>query len=253
MAKNGDQHNWLLFGDFNMVLNSSEKEGGNSIDLNITSLFQNTINNWNLIDLGYYGQKYTWSNKKTTNSHIKERLDRFFVSSGWINKFPFYKNTHLTRFKSDHNPLLLEFFENTECREISKRRHTIRRFENLCLQDMECYHIVKTTWNNTSADSNSKLQEVLNNLYQWRKEKYGNLPKNIIQKKESLKQLQQGTPSKEDITRSNILEKELDDLLNREETWWAQRAKAHWLKHGDRNTRFFHIKANQKKKRNTIT
>lgn len=37
-----------------------------------------------------------------------------------------------------------------------------------------------------------------------------------------------------------------------EEVWWAQRAKMQWLKHGDSNTKFFHFKANQRKKKNTI-
>lgn len=33
---------------------------------------------------------------------------------------------------------------------------------------------------------------------------------------------------------------------------WKQRAKVHWLQHGDRNTRFFHLSASQRQKRNRI-
>jgi hypothetical protein len=39
------------------------------------------------------------------------------------------------------------------------------------------------------------------------------------------------------------LESNLDNLLNQEETWWAQRAKANWLQQGDKNSKFFHLKA----------
>ncbi|XP_057453198.1 uncharacterized protein LOC130745070 [Lotus japonicus] len=46
--------------------------------------------------------------------------------------------------------------------------------------------------------------------------------------------------------------KELDSLLEQEEVWWGQRSRASWLKHGDRNSRFFHQKASQGKKRNMI-
>jgi hypothetical protein len=32
----------------------------------------------------------------------------------------------------------------------------------------------------------------------------------------------------------------IDLLLEQEETQWMQRSRANWLKHGDRNTNFFH-------------
>jgi hypothetical protein len=47
-------------------------------------------------------------------------------------------------------------------------------------------------------------------------------------------------------------EKELDDLLQCEEVWWSQRSRAMWLKHGDKNTSYFHQKENQRKRKNKI-
>jgi hypothetical protein len=47
-------------------------------------------------------------------------------------------------------------------------------------------------------------------------------------------------------------EKELDELLRYEEIWWSQRSRALWLKHGDKNTSYFHQKANQRRRRNSI-
>ena len=49
-----------------------------------------------------------------------------------------------------------------------------------------------------------------------------------------------------------VLSKKMDDLLQKQEIYWAQRSRLNWLKHGDRNTKFFHARASQRKRRNHI-
>lgn len=61
-----------------------------------------------LLNLGFSGQKYTWSNKRGIHHRIWKRLDRALVNDSWLEKMPQTTITHLSSIGSDHCPLLLE-------------------------------------------------------------------------------------------------------------------------------------------------
>ena len=50
-----------------------------------------------------------------------------------------------------------------------------------------------------------------------------------------------------------LLEDEINQLLDKEAKMWRQWSKVAWLRDEDRNTRFFHCKATQCRRRNFIT
>lgn len=49
------------------------------------------------------------------------------------------------------------------------------------------------------------------------------------------------------------LRRELDEILDREETLWYQKSRVDWLKNGDRNTTFFHLSTVVRQWRNKVT
>lgn len=106
---------WLMSGDFNKILTASEKLGGNNANLTRIALFRDCLNTCNMIDLGYRGNKFTWSNKRYRNrsSLILERLDSCLTNNSWINHYPDATVTHLRRTKSDHCPLILSLNNKT--------------------------------------------------------------------------------------------------------------------------------------------
>ncbi|XP_075111382.1 uncharacterized protein LOC142181766 [Nicotiana tabacum] len=61
-----------------------------------------------LVDLGYYGHKYIWSNGRGPNSIVCNRLDRGLVNGQGLTVFPATTVSHLVSAGSDHNPLLME-------------------------------------------------------------------------------------------------------------------------------------------------
>lgn len=74
---------WCCIGDFNEIRSNSEKEGGRVRSLRSFDDFENFIDEANLIDLGYKGPKFTWSNRQMDGDHIKERLDRALGNLTW--------------------------------------------------------------------------------------------------------------------------------------------------------------------------
>ena len=50
----------------------------------------------------------------------------------------------------------------------------------------------------------------------------------------------------------HLIKSKLRELLVKEEELWQQCSKLHWLQNGDQNTRYFHGKASQRFRRNSI-
>jgi hypothetical protein len=61
-----------------------------------------------MIDLGIFGNPFTWSNKRQGHHLIKERLDREIANSHRIHLFPHFSIQHLLAHSSDHNPIMLD-------------------------------------------------------------------------------------------------------------------------------------------------
>ena len=69
----------------------------------------------------------------------------------------------------------------------------------------------------------------------------------IVAKTRELEELQQGESDSKKRAEAS-LQVEINDLLEQEELKWKQCAKEDWLRNGDRNTRYYHACASQKKR-----
>ena len=67
-----------------------------------------------------------------------------------------------------------------------------------------------------------------------------------------VEELSMAEQTEENRTEFLAASKKLDDILLKQEIYWAQRSQIAWLKHGDKNTKFFHSKASQRQRRNMI-
>ena len=78
------------------------------------------------------------------------------------------------------------------------------------------------------------------------------MPKQIQKKRRALNDLVLTDRDGNLGSEINKLRKEINVLLNSEEIMWHQRAKVYWMNSRDHNTKYFHSKASNRRKKNTI-
>lgn len=63
-------HPRCCFGDFNEIMHLHEK------NIHLVAEFREAVHECNLMDMGYKGYPFTWSNRRYRTQFIEERLDR---------------------------------------------------------------------------------------------------------------------------------------------------------------------------------
>lgn len=149
------------------------KSWGNSINKSRAKCFWNCLQGCRLVDLGFKGPKYTWTNKRHRfrTQLIFERLDSFVANDSWIKKFPNSLFTHLPYTKSDHCPLLISLYSRTN--------HTSPKPFRIEL--MWCRHPTFVDLVHSSFPPDSTLLRSVNAFQtqatNWNKEVFGNIVK----------------------------------------------------------------------------
>ena len=82
LTKVADLHNmpWIMASDFNEPLIEEDKYGGRGVHVNCSPAFKDCLDYCNMVDMGFSGPRYTWTNKRELNNLILERIDRFFMN-----------------------------------------------------------------------------------------------------------------------------------------------------------------------------
>ncbi|KAI0510952.1 hypothetical protein KFK09_011565 [Dendrobium nobile] len=141
----------VVGGDFNCILAPGEKKGGRPFFYSqAVSEMGDFMAANDLIDPGFTGPAYTWSNNKDARSRIYCRLDRFLVSSALLDMFQGLKVFHLTRIASDHCPILCSVQED------GNRKHSQWiKFEDVWATFPKAWQIVSEKWkvNDTGSEA----------------------------------------------------------------------------------------------------
>jgi hypothetical protein len=245
----------MCIGDFNEVLHQHEHFGVAERSLAQIAGFREAVDVCELADLGFEGHEWTFEKRVAGGSVCRCRLDRALATADWSSRFPLASVRHLNGASSDHSPLLLRWRENTR-----QRRNTddkIFRYEIMWESHDQFKPFIGDTWAaqgqaTTMGELKQKLASVSSSLDVWSKNTFGNVQREIKQLNNRLDVLRADPmriqPSYEEVK----VTQRLVELFHREEVMWRQRSRVQWLAEGDRNTRFFHLRASKRKKKNRI-
>ena len=160
-------------------------------------------------------------------NRIYLRLDRAFANSEWTEKFGGMKAHHLVDSTSDHSALLISN-STTQHQSRAKRFH----FKAMWTKNAECKTIIESSWGvnidlSTPEGIMSNRNDCAVELMRWGSNVFSQIPKNIKEKRNTPSSLTLQDKDGSLSTEINGLRWEINDLLDDEEIYWGQRAKAH--------------------------
>ncbi|KAG5606153.1 hypothetical protein H5410_027645 [Solanum commersonii] len=194
------------------------------------------------MDLGFSGQKFTWSNNKGIQQRVWKRLDRALVSDAWLEKMPQTTITHLPSVQSDHCPLLMEM----SAREDDHIRYF--KFLNRWTDQPNFLDIVRACWERTVEGNNmwkfhQKLKRLSNTLSTWSRKKFGDIFTRVKEYEEKAKTVGEQLIQDHSETNRTILHEinaKYIRFLKIEDSILKQKTQLQWFKEGDCNTKYFH-------------
>ena len=73
LIKTAELHDmpWVLASDFNEPLTEEDKFGGRVVSVNRLLLFKDCLDKCNMIDIGFSGPRFTWTNKREFQALIQ--------------------------------------------------------------------------------------------------------------------------------------------------------------------------------------
>ncbi|XP_071929043.1 uncharacterized protein [Coffea arabica] len=245
---------WCIGGDFNVILAPHEKRGGRPFAIAEGMEFMSFMEDARVFDVGFSGASFTWSNNRRGRARVSKRLDRFLVNGACLDLSNAISVLHLARHPSDHAPLKISFKERSD--------HTPRpfRFLNVWTTKSELLEVIRYAWNQDVSGSplrvlSSKLLATRRVIQTWNKQHFGNVFDAVRSAEMGVQRAEEAMDqyaSEECQVELSKAQAELRHALSIEEQFWSQKARVKWLKHGDRNSRYFHAVVRQRRAQGMI-
>lgn len=167
---------WLSVGDYNEIMDLTEKWGNAGRREGQMEKFHDTLEECQLSDLGFIGPKFTWSNTKEDGGFTKERLDCAIANHEWYGMFQEVDVHILAARSSNHVPIMVSFDRFSDERRTPKYGFN---FEAKWLEDEEYHQLLREARQNGGMRG-TRVEGVANKLIycrgllsNWSRRKYG--------------------------------------------------------------------------------
>jgi hypothetical protein len=208
---------WLMMGDFNEAMWQEEHFSLTRRSERLMLDFREILSHCDLHDIGFTGSPWTFDNKQKGARNVKVRLDRAVASPAWSAMFPEHRLRHIQSTRSDHCPILLTA-ENATNYRVDR---PIRRYEVVWEREPPLAATIEEAWSRwipgqDLGDVAQSLRSVMSSMYKWKNTHFKSVPKEIEKKRSQLEALRESTDDESIMLRAGV-EKEMDELLYREE------------------------------------
>ncbi|PNY16121.1 hypothetical protein L195_g012831, partial [Trifolium pratense] len=238
---------WCIVGDFNDLLAQEDKRGIHPHPNWLCNGFRSAVSDCDLTDIHLEGYPFTWTKSRGSPNVIEERLDRAMANLQWLMIFPNVKLMNLLTSHSDHSPILLQTSPT-----MSSGKNYSFRFENSWLKEEDIGEVVTEGWGKgRGGDVIIKTVRCAEKLKGWGRRKRMRFKQEVAECSDELERLR-GYHDPTSSGRFKEVQEKHARLLVQEEAYWRQRAKMHWLKEGDLNTKFFHMTATSRQRAKKI-
>ncbi|GMI85575.1 hypothetical protein HRI_002226800 [Hibiscus trionum] len=237
----------VVGGDFNVVLDESERQGSAEwVDRG--AMLKDFIYQNALVDLPLLGDRFTWF--RGGASKAASRIDRILMSQDFVYWFPMVTQRALRKSLSDHKAIVVG-------EAIAKGSSGSFKLFSHWLDVSEVIHLIE---NVVSTVRGKKLSLILKKVREAIKEWVSNFR---ASKQNKISVLKDKITALEEQVRGSGYNAELGSALKtlkndlwaayrREEREWHQKSREKWFVDGDRNTRYFHLLASLRRNRNLI-
>ncbi|KAK5833737.1 hypothetical protein PVK06_017591 [Gossypium arboreum] len=232
---------WIVGGDFNTILNCSEKEGGRRKPKTLMDEFCDILEVLNLTDVKTCNGWFTWTNNRDSDRFIKERLDRFVVSGIFLEKMPFLTSYIVRQSKSDHEAIMMDT-DGSKPQEERADHRVWFRYDTCWAKEQEFKDIIMSIWSKEDHNMLEKMKLTRDKLGPWQYQHYRRMKYKIKGLEKEISKLMDGPTNERSMSLLKQARGKLGHFYDVEERYWARKARSQWLREGDRNTHYFHVR-----------
>ncbi|WZY69216.1 hypothetical protein YC2023_001456 [Brassica napus] len=246
---------WFLAGDFNELMNNSEKVGGPPRQESSFFDFRAMARDCRLKEIPSSGNRLSWGGvREIMENGVKEkvwvqcRLDRAFGNAEWFRIFPQSHTVYLEKTGSDHRPIF------TSLANIGQRRTGRFMFDKRWCQKPEITEVIRRGWCSNFISGQGSVSERIKScrqeLCKWKR--HANVNSSV-----TIRRLRRELEVEESKRWPNLLilpslRLDLEKAYDEEEAFWKQKCKNSWLQVGDKNTKVFHGWVESRRMKNKI-